>query len=98
MLAHLPLFADNLREAFRDGDRGMVREADLLVRPWGFRPADVRAPVILWHGGRDRTVPVSVGVRMADDIPGCRASFPPEEGHFSLAIGRMEEILSALVS
>ena len=97
ILAHLPLFVENLREAFREGESGPVQEAELLVRPWGFRPADAKQPVFLWHGGRDVTVPHSVGARLAAEIPHCHAFFPPEEGHFSLAVGLMEEILATLI-
>jgi pimeloyl-ACP methyl ester carboxylesterase len=31
--------------------------AEGLVAPWGFDPAQVSAPVLLLHGGRDRVVP-----------------------------------------
>jgi len=50
LLGNLPLFAENLREALRNGDDGVVREGELLARPWGFLPHEVRQPVLLWHG------------------------------------------------
>ncbi len=97
LLAHLPFFADNLKEAFRQGEDGPLCDAELLVNPWGFRPADVEQRIFLWHGARDRTVPIAVGRLLAHDLPGCRAVFAAEEGHFSLAIGRMQEIVAALL-
>jgi hypothetical protein len=38
-----------------------------------------------------------MGKRLAAAIPGCRARFYPGEGHFSLPVRRMNEILSALL-
>jgi ribonucleoside-diphosphate reductase alpha chain len=96
--AHRSVFAGNLREAFRGGSRGPTRDAELLLRPWGFQPAEAMQPVFLWHGGRDRTIPQAVGIRLSREIPRCTPSFPPDEGHFSLPVGRIGEILSALAA
>jgi pimeloyl-ACP methyl ester carboxylesterase len=87
----------SLAEAFRQGGRGAVQELLLYSRPWGFDPAAIRARVEFWHGERDATVPVSMGRNLAAIIPGCKATFLPEEGHFSLPVDHAEEILRALV-
>jgi pimeloyl-ACP methyl ester carboxylesterase len=83
------------REAFRDGVRGAAWEGILFSRPWGFRLEDIRVPVDLWHGERDIIVPCVMGRYLARKIPHCRASFYPEDGHFSLPFGRIKEILRA---
>jgi pimeloyl-ACP methyl ester carboxylesterase len=87
-----------LAEAFRQGATGTIRELRLLVRPWGFEPAEIRVPVRLWHGEADRTVPAAMGHRLAATIPGCRARFLPDEGHFSLPVLRLREILEDLLA
>jgi pimeloyl-ACP methyl ester carboxylesterase len=92
------LFVASLAEAFRQGSRGAARELTLYSRPWGFDPAAIRLPVYLWHGEGDITVPAAMGHRLARAIPGCRATFLSGEGHFSLPVERMEEILAGLVS
>jgi pimeloyl-ACP methyl ester carboxylesterase len=96
-----PAVADILRlsigEAFRQGGRGAVQELTLLGGNWDVDPGRITCPVFLWHGEEDRTVPVAMGRYLAAMIPRCRARFLPAEGHFSLPIGHMEEILSTIV-
>ena len=88
---------DNLFEAFRRGSSGTTYELLLYSRPWGFSLKDIAVPVDLWHGEEDRSVPPTMGRYQATAIPQCHATFCPHEGHFSLAINHMEEILSRLV-
>jgi pimeloyl-ACP methyl ester carboxylesterase len=80
-------------EAFRGGVQAAAADGLLYARPWGFRLQDIRAPVNLWHGEKDVVVPPTMGRYLAATIPGCRAVFYPEDGHFSLAFERLEEIL-----
>lgn len=94
----LSMFKKDSLEAFRQGGRGAAWEAVMYARPWGFRLEEIAAPVHLWQGEQDRNVPPSMGRYQAGAIPDCRATFYPAEGHISLAVNRIEEILSALVS
>jgi pimeloyl-ACP methyl ester carboxylesterase len=89
---------ENIVESFRDGNRGAACELRLLTRSWGFSLKDISVRVNLWHGEQDVSVPPSMGRYQARAIPNCRAVFPPGEGHFSLAINRMEEILDDLLA
>ncbi len=88
---------DNIVEAFRRGSCGAAYELLLYSRPWGFLLKDIALPVDLWHGEEDRSVPPSMGRYQASAIRQCHAIFYPQEGHFSLAINHMEEILSRLI-
>ena len=97
LLANMSLFSANLREAFLSGEAGAVHDAGLLFQQWGFEPSEATQSVFLWHGGRDRTIPQGVGIRLSEEIPGCHSIFPPDEGHFSLPVGWAREILSTLV-
>jgi pimeloyl-ACP methyl ester carboxylesterase len=85
-----------IAEAFRQGGRGQARELRLYTRPWGFRLADIRAPVWLWHGEHDRNAPVAMARHVAAMIPGCKATYYPDEGHMFFAGERLPEILRAL--
>jgi pimeloyl-ACP methyl ester carboxylesterase len=90
------VLVDSMGEAFQQGTRGAVLELVLYSRPWGFNPATIPVRVHLWHGERDATVPVSMGRNLAAAIPGCRATFLPGEGHFSLPVDHALEILRTL--
>jgi pimeloyl-ACP methyl ester carboxylesterase len=83
-------------EAFRQGTRSSVEEARLYARPWGFKLEDIRMPVSLFQGELDVNVSPSMGRYQASAIPNCQAHFYPDEGHLSLAINRMDEILATL--
>jgi pimeloyl-ACP methyl ester carboxylesterase len=80
-------------EALRNGVKGAAADGLLYARPWGFRLQDIRMPVHLWQGEKDVIVPPAMGHFLAKAIPNCRATFYPEDGHFSLAFERLEEVL-----
>ena len=85
-------------EACRRGVEGPAWDLRLLARPWGFDLGKIAVPVMLWHGERDGNVPVSHGRYLASAIPGCRATFYPDEAHLSLSVNRSGEILGALIA
>jgi pimeloyl-ACP methyl ester carboxylesterase len=88
---------DNVVEAFSSGSRGAACELLLYTRPWGFLLKDIATRVDLWHGEQDVSVPPTMAQYQAQAIPNCRAIFYPGEGHFSLVINHMEEILNGLL-
>jgi len=71
---------------------------DYLVcrRDWGFDPAEVQAPVTLWHGGADRLVPLAHARALAAAIPGCTARVAPGGGHFFYSRS-LAEIIGSLL-
>jgi pimeloyl-ACP methyl ester carboxylesterase len=85
-------------EACRFGSRGPVWDVALLGGPWGFEPSALDAEVLLWHGERDRNVPVAHGRYLAAEIPGCRATFYPDDAHLSTFVNHRREILTALAA
>lgn len=88
----------NWREAFRTGTRGMAWDGCLYAGPWGFSLEEIRVPVGLWHGEADVIVPARMGRDCATWIPNCRAQFLPQEGHFSLPLNHLREILGGLTA
>lgn len=86
----------NWRESFRSGPHGMMWDGCLYAQPWGFRLEEIGVPVQVWQGEADVIVPPSMGRHCAELIPNCQARFLPGEGHFSLPINHIGEILGAL--
>ena len=95
-------FADYLAESFRRAvSTGIAgwRDDDLaFVKPWGFDLGAIKRPVAIWQGGEDRMVPFAHGRCLADSIPGANVHLLPKEGHLSLAVGSIGEILRDLVA
>jgi pimeloyl-ACP methyl ester carboxylesterase len=86
----------NLRRAFRQGRAGMVRDLQLMLRPWDFRLGDVAAPVKLWHGRDDALLLPAHARWLAGRLAHAELVLVEAEGHFSLPFGRIETILSDL--
>jgi pimeloyl-ACP methyl ester carboxylesterase len=91
-------FMKCFEEACRQGTRGPAADVGLIGRPWGFEPGAVKVPVLLWHGERDRNVPVASGRYLAHALPNCRAQFYAEEAHISLPFNHQAELLGALAT
>jgi pimeloyl-ACP methyl ester carboxylesterase len=89
-------FVACFQEACREGPRGAVVDLGLIARPWGVDVRDVRVPTFLWHGERDRNVPVMHGRYLASAIPKCQATFYPDDAHLSVPLRHQREIFEAL--
>jgi pimeloyl-ACP methyl ester carboxylesterase len=76
--------------------RNMVDDYEVCRRPWGFEPGDVTVPVVLWHGLRDRLVPVRDALRLAGAMPTCATRIEPGAGHFFFGRRPTEIIESVL--
>ena len=89
---------ESQRRAWRGSAKGVMIDAQIYAEPWGFTMEDVRVPVRLWHGTEDRAFAVRLAEQIANRFPICKARFIPDEGHYSLPIRHMREILEDLVS
>jgi pimeloyl-ACP methyl ester carboxylesterase len=87
-----------LHHALSRGVDGWVDDDIAFVRPWAFDLAAIRVPVTLWHGGADLMVPFSHGQWLAKRIPGVVAHLDAVEGHFSVRLTHMAEMLDELVN
>jgi pimeloyl-ACP methyl ester carboxylesterase len=74
----------------------MVEDYEACRRPWGFEPRDVRVPVVLWHGRRDRLVPVRHALDLAAALPACATRLEPRAGHFFFG-KRVTEIIGSVL-
>ena len=53
--------------------------------------------MFLWQGEEDVNGPVAMGLSVAGSLPRCHATYCPDEGHFSLLVNRLADILGRLV-
>lgn len=82
--------------AMKAGSRAVHEDGICYSLPWPFDPAGIRVPVRIWHGSCDTNFHWSLAAGLARRIPGA-AFFLREEGHFSLPVHCMEEILTDLL-
>ena len=85
-----------LDRAIAPGIAGWRDDDFAFVKPWGFEPAEVRVPSLLWQGVQDKMVPVEHGRWLAGRIPHVEAHISEPDGHLSIAVGRLGEIYSWL--
>ena len=89
---------ESQRRAWRGSAEGIMIDAQIYAQPWGFAAEDVRVPVRLWHGIEDRAFAVRLAEDIASRLPNCKARFIENEGHYSLPVRHMREILEDLIA
>jgi pimeloyl-ACP methyl ester carboxylesterase len=89
-------FAESFRAAAAGTSDGWLDDDLAFTRPWGFDLADVEVPVSLWQGDADLMVPFSHGQWLSEHIPGVHAHLLRGEGHLSITIGALEQMLEEL--
>jgi pimeloyl-ACP methyl ester carboxylesterase len=77
-------FIDVVRPALAGGMGGFIDDDLASVGAWGFDPADVVAPALFLHGGRDRVVPTAHGEWLARHCPSAELRLYPDDGHISV--------------
>ena len=89
---------ESQRQAWRVSAEGVMVDAEIYARPWGFPLEEVRTPVRLWHGKTDRSFSFRLAEQVAQRLPNCQARFVEAAGHYSLPIRHMHEILADLMA
>lgn len=87
---------NSFREAVRCGYQGLWWDLLLYARPWGYNPGDIQTDLYVWHGLKDKVVPVRMAQTLIGILPNCKSFYLPEEGHLSLIVHCKDEILTAL--
>jgi pimeloyl-ACP methyl ester carboxylesterase len=75
---------DVVDAALAGGMGGFIDDDLAGVGAWGFDPADIVAPALFMHGGRDRVVPAAHGEWLARRCPSAELWLRPEDGHISV--------------
>jgi pimeloyl-ACP methyl ester carboxylesterase len=76
----------------------VVTDAEIYALPWGFPLEEVRVPVRLWHGTKDRTFAYRLAEDVARRLPNAELRRIENAGHYSLPIRHMLEILRDLLA
>jgi hypothetical protein len=91
--------ARSFTESFRQGSRGPAWDPRLYAGAWEFDLSQIAMDnPFLWHGVKDVNVPVAMGRAVAEALPHCKAVFYPEDDHYSIIFGHMDEIMGTLRS
>ena len=88
---------ESARQAWRSSAAGVMADAEIYATPWGFALEEVKVPVRLWHGTKDRTFAPRLAQHVAARLPDCEFHLVEGAGHYSLPIRYTHEILADLV-
>jgi pimeloyl-ACP methyl ester carboxylesterase len=76
-----PVVIELFEECNRGGPAGTVEDFAVWGRPSGIPVENVKAPVRLWHGDADGSVPIDHSRWLASKIPGAELTVIPGAGH-----------------
>jgi pimeloyl-ACP methyl ester carboxylesterase len=86
------MLIETYAEALRTSDHGWIDDVLAFCSPWGFDPASVKVPVLLWHGASDVFSPASHARWLADKIPSAAVVVQAGAAHFG-ALDVLPDIL-----
>lgn len=90
------LFARNFAEALRESADGWFDDDRAFCSPWGFDPAAIRVPVLVWQGEDDKFSPLKHAQWLANQIPTASMLIQPDIAHFG-AVEVLPDVLSWLI-
>ncbi|WP_148616038.1 alpha/beta fold hydrolase [Nocardioides rubriscoriae] len=91
------MFLDDLLNGARFQTLAPLSDLVLFTRDWGFRAADVVAPVRWWHGDADHIVPFAHGAHLVSRLPDAEMSVIAGESHLG-GLGIAEEVISTVMA
>lgn len=88
--------AAGVRDSLGGGDGGWWDDWTAILTAWGCDVTTVQVPVRLWHGSRDRAVPVVHGRWLAGHVPGIKAYISDAQDHTNVEHDNREAAYSWL--
>ncbi len=82
-----------LFEALQQKGLGPQMDAKSFVSNWGKMIHQIQVPVYFWHGEDDRIIPHQIALEMSQLISKAEFELIQNEGHFSLPVRKLAEIL-----
>lgn len=90
--------ATTLQEACRQGSRGVVYEARLYFKDYGFKLKDIPQPVYFWWGNKDNVVIRLHAEGVEQQVPNHVMHYRQNEGHLSIYINCIKEVLQTIAA
>lgn len=94
--ANVKLYTDMMSGGIRQGVDAPVHETKLLGNDWGFSLKDVVKKVTMWHGEKDAAV--KQVQTMSVLLPNCETHFYPDQGHISVVLPAIDDIMQSLLA
>lgn len=91
------MLTSNFAEALRTSGVGWIDDCLAFISPWGFDPAAIYKPLLLWHGDEDAFSPVGHTLWLADRIETATLMVQSGAAHFS-AVEALPDVLRWLVA
>lgn len=89
---------ESQRQAWRASANGLMVDAEIYAQPWGFPLEEISVPVRLWHGRKDRSFHWELARELGARLRNVSTRLVEGEGHYSLPIRHMHEILADLAA
>jgi len=80
-------------EALSRGPKAVIADADIYLSEWGFEVSSITPLIHFWHGKQDRNIAWQYTDKLASIMPHTTTRWLDEEGHYSLPITHLDEIL-----
>lgn len=90
------MFLDDLLNGSRFQTSAPLADLVLFTRDWGFDVAEVRQPVVWWHGDDDHIVPFAHGAHVVERLPRAELRVIDGESHLG-GLGIAEEVITTLM-
>jgi pimeloyl-ACP methyl ester carboxylesterase len=89
--------ATQFHAAFATGIDGWLDDDLAFTQPWGFDFHEISTPTMVWQGELDLMVPFAHGQWLASQLPHASVHLESGEGHLSVGVGSLEEMLDELI-
>lgn len=89
---------ETYRSGLRQGVRGYLHEARIYSQPWGFDPGNIKIKVQVWHGAADKNVHLWSAQQLINRMPYCEPHIISNEGHFSVVVNYLPEIIKSIIT
>lgn len=75
------VIAEDVPTALAQGAAGVTRDLSCIMADWDFSPSLIHAPVTIWHGDADCSVPPTCAEQLAAILKSAQVISVPDAGH-----------------